>query len=675
MRRFWLITITMLLACGVGMAAPTYTYVDLVNRLTDLEGLAVLPVKGETCAQLSSWDRASKYDDAAGKYVGWDANGDWGGAEAVEGENLIAGEIKGPGCIWRIWSARAEQGHVKIYLDGSDKPAVDLPFIGYFDGKTEPFNNPALVHKVAMGLNNYTPIAFQKSCRIVLEKGWGAYYHFTYSTFPENTKVPTFTMDLSAEEKAALAKADRFLRSKLSLDPAGRRNDAVTVSKRISLAPGKSATVAEIAGKRAITGMWVKVDPSLLTGEAEVLRDTILTINWDGEKSPSVWSPLGDFFGMGRGYNKYKSLPLGVTDDGMYCYWYMPFAESALVQLANDGKQTFNADVIITHAPVRKAVNTLGRFHAKWHRDEFLPTEPERWIDWRIVETQGSGRFLGVALEIWNPRGSWWGEGDEKFYVDGEKFPSTFGTGSEDYFGYAWCFPEFFQHAYHNQPRNVNNVGHVSNNRWHIADNVPFMKSFEGDIEKYYVNDRPTLYACTAYWYLSADGVDPYTKPVKIADRRFYVKPKVVKKPGVIEGEEMTITAKTGVAERQDLAPFNGVSWSGESHLWWREGKPGDKLEVEVPVTKSGKYDFIVAMTKAADYGIVQFYLDGQKIASPFDLYNNGVVPTGEISLGRMDLSEGVHKLAVEIVGANDRAVKAYMFGLDYVKLAAVKGK
>jgi hypothetical protein len=135
----------------------------------------------------------------------------------------------------------------------------------------------------------------------------------------------------------------------------------------------------------------------------------------------------------------------------------------------------------------------------------------------------------------------------------------------------------------------------------------------------------------------------------------------------------MTITGKTGVAERQDLAPFNGVSWSGESHLWWREGKPGDKLEIEIPVKKSGKYDFVVAMTKAADYGIVQFYLDGHKIAGPFDLYNDGVVPTGEVPLGRMDLSEGVHRLTVEIVGANDRAIKAYMFGLDYVKLTAGK--
>ena len=89
--------------------------------------------------------------------------------------------------------------------------------------------------------------------------------------------------------------------------------------------------------------------------------------------------------------------------------------------------------------------SSLGRFHAKWHRDAFLPEDPERRkIDWTMLKTEGRGRFCGVMLHVWNPRGGWWGEGDEKFFVDGEKFPSTFGTGSEDYFGYAWCNPTLF---------------------------------------------------------------------------------------------------------------------------------------------------------------------------------------------------------------------------------------
>ena len=78
--------------------------------------------------------------------------------------------------------------------------------------------------------------------------------------------------------------------------------------------------------------------------------------------------------------------------------------------------------------------------------------------------------------------GPWWGEGDEKFFVDGEKFPSTFGTGSEDYFGYAWSNPTLFQHAYHNQPIAMGNKGHIVVNRWHVSDNVPFQTGFEAAI-------------------------------------------------------------------------------------------------------------------------------------------------------------------------------------------------
>ena len=119
--------------------------------------------------------------------------------------------MEGPGCIWRIWSAAPKEGHVRIYLDGASEPAVDLPFAGYFDRKNEPFTRSAIVHTVANGWNNYTPIPYQKSCKIVADPGWGDYYHFTYGTFPKGTQVPTFKRDLSAAELAALDEANAVL--------------------------------------------------------------------------------------------------------------------------------------------------------------------------------------------------------------------------------------------------------------------------------------------------------------------------------------------------------------------------------------------------------------------------------------------------------------------------------
>ncbi len=134
------------------------TYVDLIGRLTDLEGLAVLPQPGETCAQWASYDRASKYDAAAGEYVRWEANGDGDGLIRKEGENLVLAEMEGPGVIWRIWSAMPKEGHIKFFLDGAEKPAIDLPFIGLFDHKHPPFDRAALVHMSERGQNCYVPI-------------------------------------------------------------------------------------------------------------------------------------------------------------------------------------------------------------------------------------------------------------------------------------------------------------------------------------------------------------------------------------------------------------------------------------------------------------------------------------------------------------------------------------
>lgn len=518
MKKLWFVLLVSLVTAAT--AGQKLTYVDLVNKLIDLEALSVLPVAGERCAQWSSYDRASIYNHQTGKYENWEANGDGGGIIREEDGKLVFAEIEGPGCIWRIWSAAPGDGHVRIYLDGAEEPSVDLPFKGYFNLENEPFVYPSLVHVTAAGHNCYVPIPFQKSCKITADDGWGSYYHFTYSLFPKGTIVPTFKRKLSVEEKSALARVDKFLTDSLGTDPAGKRKGEKTINRKVNLASGKTDTVAKIDGERAITSIWVKGNHL----SAEALRSVALIIKWDGNKTPDVWAPLGDFFGTAPGINKYKSLPLGMTEDGFYSFWYMPFAKGAVVEVANDGTEQVNFEISITHAPLTLPVEKYGRFHAKWHRDAFLPPEPERWIDWTMLKATGRGRYCGVALEVWNPKSGWWGEGDEKFFVDGEKFPSTIGTGSEDYFGYAWCNQGYFQNAFHNQPVNQIDHLHASNNRWHISDNVPFQKSFEGCIEKYYPNSNPTLYACTVYWYLAPGQRDGY-EPVPVKERFFYTKP------------------------------------------------------------------------------------------------------------------------------------------------------
>ncbi|MHC4122390.1 MAG: DUF2961 domain-containing protein [Planctomycetota bacterium] len=518
MKKIWIVLtgIIICLNCGCQPTATaprpvkSYSYIDLVNQLTDLERLAVLPEEGEKTVQWSSYDRNSKYDTSSGKYVGWSANGDGTGYIRKEGDKLVIAEMDGPGVIWRIWSARAENGHVKIYLDGAKEPIVNMPFIGYFNYENEPFTRTSLIYQSARGYNSYIPIPYQKSCKITAEEGWGRYYHFTYTTYPKDIKLPTFSLNLTDAESTALDKADAKLKE-CGLNPAGKHKGGKVERKTITIPAGKTATIAQLNGQRAITAIKAQMSSPIPPNDRDTLRELVFSIHWDGESEPSVWSPLGDFFGTGPGFNKYKSLPMGMTEKEFYSYWYMPFEKNAVLKLQNKGRKTQKVTFAIHHAPIQKPIKQLGRFHAKWHWDAFEPLEEERWPDWTMLTTQGKGRFCGVMLNIWNPKGGWWGEGDEKFFIDGEKFPSTIGTGSEDYFGYAWGCPEFFEKAYHCQTFNEKgNKGHISLNRWHIVDNIGFQKSFEGCIEKYFPNEKPTIYNCIAYWYLCPNGKDPY---------------------------------------------------------------------------------------------------------------------------------------------------------------------
>jgi len=131
-----------------------------------------------------------------------------------------------------------------------------------------------------------------------------------------------------------------------------------------------------------------------------------------------------------------------------------------------------------------------------------MRTRPIR--DWHIATLEGMGQQVGTLLDVENPPGtSWWGEGDEKVYVDGEAFPSLFGTGTEDYFGFAWSTPETFAHAYHAQTRAPGDGfgGLFSMNRFLVIDPVPFARSLRFDLEIWHWSDTAIAADALLYWY------------------------------------------------------------------------------------------------------------------------------------------------------------------------------
>jgi hypothetical protein len=217
-----------------------------------------------------------------------------------------------------------------------------------------------------------------------------------------------------------------------------------------------------------------------------------------------------------------------------------------------------------------------------------------------------------MMLHVWNPYHGWWGEGDEKFFVDGEKFPSTFGTGTEDYFGYAWGNPSLFAKPFHGQTITMGNAGHQSVYRWQIADDVPFQKSFDGYMEKYRPNEWGTYYACTMFWYLSPDGRD-LDRPFPVAERCDYFS----WPPEDVAGLRLIEFPKRGVVREQDMSKQQHGKWTDDKQLFWAGGWVGDSLNISLPVEKTGRYKLEALFTRMGNYGIVEVYLDGKKVSEP----------------------------------------------------------
>lgn len=513
------------------------TYREFLSRLTDLRALAQRAPKGEASGCMSSYDRASRFDEATHSYIDWDANNDGSGCiRTLEDGSIVAFECEGPGVIWRIWSALPEHGHMRVYIDEADQPVIDTPFIDWFEkqpGDTPPLNLSELSMRLSRGRNSYIPIPFNRYCRIELAPGWGAYHHFTYTRFAQDTLLPDYAERFTSDGMIALAEADRLLYER------GELLRAATHTAEKTVAPGETLPLWATEGSGLI-------DEIALDNTGIDFSRLILKIYWDGREIPAVEAPLGEFFGGAPNYARYRCLPMSMERAQFSCRFPMPFSDGCRMEIANLGDQ---AQTLRMHLHIDETFvpdDSALRFHAKYHRGFFGHLDSarfapggDRWPDWPLLLVHGAcGRFVGVHLHIldawekpdaqpqswwygaWDRKTVdwWWGEGDEKFFVDGEDFPSTFGTGSEDYIGYAWAaeppFARFDSPYACLNAMPIDGNGHTAVSRFHVADSIPFQNRFEGFIEKYkgetWGRNNRCLYGAVPYWYQQAGTDDVY---------------------------------------------------------------------------------------------------------------------------------------------------------------------
>jgi Protein of unknown function (DUF2961) len=238
----------------------------------------------------------------------------------------------------------------------------------------------------------------------------------------------------------------------------------------ITLEPGSLTTLADITDQGMIQHIWITVDP-------KAYRDCVLRMYWDGEDTPSVEAPLGDFFACGHGLRtNITSLAVAVNPSGGFnSYWPMPFYKSARITVENQRDEPIDGFFYqITYA-LGQLPADLGAFHAQWRISTTRREYPEHVI---LDGIKGNGQYVGTYLAWVQMSDGWWGEGEIKFFLDGDKEdPTICGTGTEDYFCGAWGFGDTFTGPYTGYPlwqKENERVPKHGLYRWHIMDPIRF---------------------------------------------------------------------------------------------------------------------------------------------------------------------------------------------------------
>jgi hypothetical protein len=470
--------------------------IDLLPRLNP----------GETCKMFSSYDRTGGNDDGfSGKYS----------KLREENGNSVLAEMDGPGCIQRMHFPHSEYGvpgllgrkgeHIRIYLDGERKPALDVPLEDIFHGKLEGFPKP--VADVALGgFYCYVPIPYKKSCKVVVDGTDVKFVQIVYRTFPSDKGIVTFHYPPSEPQRKAMANVVKAWTSCGDWSPL-RADAASAVNKSafgipVTLKAGGSYDLDLPEGPCMVRALSLKIEPKYIKNAA----DARIQITWDGATSPAVDLPLDYFYCQAKNPGPFHSLLVGNSGDIWYNLMPMPYRKAGKITLR--ASKPLEAKLTVVATPLDKNPGDLGYLHAVYN--ESLPTKTGIYHPY--LKRQGRGKFIGAYLVTDGQNESKlpnWLEGDEQFTCDGEL--RIHGTGTEDGFNGGWYavpgrlngpgatplsgFPVYRKDG----ERNV-----AVAYRWYLTDPVSYEKSIDFELEHGGTNDVNANYRTAAFFYDAA---------------------------------------------------------------------------------------------------------------------------------------------------------------------------
>ncbi len=631
---------------GQPAAAPV-TFLTLLGELTDLDRLARLPDPDYRTVQFGSSDRRSVSPDQPG----WFANADGFGQEPTPGfvktlrepgadgvgEYLVC-DVDGPGAIVRGWSAGMD-GVLKVWLDGAEKPlfegkgydffarraahlfphflnsdiqAAQLPFAQWID-------DPVVIAALQPQQDaDYTPVPFGKHLRIT----WTGrvadlhFYQLQVRHYAAGARVETFHWDPHGE--AILGGFRRLLGSR------GKKTTPQPPAEPVAIDLPIDANWHH--EQKATTAAALQ-DLELSIAAADMpraLRGVLLRIQCDGAAVPQVEAPLGDFFASAPGVTPFDSAPLQVRADGtLVCRWVMPYRRTWRIELQNHSGIAVHGTMRHQHAPLPNGFDDRTcYFHAHWRVDHDLHAHGGKApIDLPYLFAIGQGRLVGVACQIVNPpmapswRSNWWGEGDERFAIDG--VVTTFGTGTEDYFNYSWSHWNYFAHPFCGQPLSTGpgNCGFVSNHRFQIVDDLPFAQSLALSMELWTHKEvQPLSYGRIAYFY-ARPGVLTDHRALQVDELHV---PKLPPWPvGALQTTGDAPTWRPGAIEHGyhasagDVEPQQQNGWTRSGAILSWQAPAGARLALPFTISKAGSYRLRVSCQQRPDAPAVQVLVDG----------------------------------------------------------------
>jgi hypothetical protein len=440
--------------------------------------------------------------------------------------------------------------------------------------------------------------------------------------------------------------------------------------------PGETKILMDEPGPGVITHIWMtflgpQPHPWAKNGSANH-QEMLLRIYYDGDDRPGVEAPVGDFFAncFGR-RSEVISLPVVVEDADSYnCFWRMPFRESIRIEIVNQSDKPIS----------------LLYYNIDWIKKDSLPAETpyfyaqyrqeypvEQGKDYLILDTKGKGHYVGTVLAVRTRSPSWFGEGDEKIYIDGEEKASIWGTGTEDYFLSAWGLKTtstpYFGTPYFDQWGIVG--GHTSAYRWHINDPIVFNTAIRVTIEHYgwispdenpdyrthSWNERQDDYSSVAFWYQT--GKPTFSARAPHARQRA-----LPSLDTIVYAVDFADDEHHGGGE---VHIQNLLSYEKGQVLYQPDDAEGAWIEIPFTVDEKAPKRLLLNMTRSYDFGRYVATLNGVRLGDVLDFYNEET-ENREYHLLDFWPEPGEYVLRLECVGKNPRSTGCWL-GIESLRL------